>query len=98
MISVIFAILLGSNSTLKPNKHSDMLLSMFSESVKKIFQTTTKLYGLPIELYYRFNLKGWRDFKDSVDTSLFLGWYLQVTKHFNFQKFKFLSNYYIILF
>lgn len=57
----------------KSTRHTDMLLEMFSESVKRIFQTTTKLYGLPTKWYQKFNLKEWRNFKDSVDTSLSLG-------------------------
>lgn len=71
--TVIISILLGNSPPEKSTRHSNLLLEMFSESVKRIFQTTTKLYGLPIEWYQRFNLKEWRDFKDSVDMSLSLG-------------------------
>ncbi|KAG6452805.1 cytochrome P450 315a1, mitochondrial [Manduca sexta] len=69
---VIIAILLGSNSSIKTSKQYEMLLCMFSESVKNIFQTTTKLYALPVTWCQRINLKVWRDFKECVDMSLFL--------------------------
>lgn len=72
-LSVIVAVMLGSNSTLKTSKDSEALLANFSESVKEIFKTTTKLYGLPLHLCQKLNLKVWRDFKDSVDISLSLG-------------------------
>ena len=65
--------MLGSSSSLKPDIHYETLLTMFSETVKKIFQTTTKLYGLPVNMCQRLNLKVWRDFKESVDISLSLG-------------------------
>ncbi|CAB3220715.1 unnamed protein product [Arctia plantaginis] len=71
-IDVIVAVILGNNSTIKPNKDCEALLTNFSESVKKIFQTTTTLYGLPLHLCQKFNLKVWRDFKESVDISLSL--------------------------
>nr|BAN66313.1 cytochrome P450 315A1 [Mamestra brassicae] len=71
-IDVILAVMLGSSTSLKPDKHYDALLTMFSETVKKIFQTTTKLYGLPVNVCQKLNLKIWRDFKESVDISLSL--------------------------
>lgn len=64
--------MLGTSS-LKPDKHCETLLTKFSEAVKKIFQTTTKLYGLPVQICQKLNLKVWRDFKDCVDISLSLG-------------------------
>ena len=67
--------MLGSSSSLKPNKHYEPLLTMFSQAVKRIFQTTTKLFGLPVNMCQKLNLKVWRDFKESVDTSLSLGNY-----------------------
>ncbi|KAI8436883.1 hypothetical protein MSG28_010330 [Choristoneura fumiferana] len=39
---------------------------------QKIFQTTTKLFGLPLNLCLRLNLNVWRNFKESVDMSLLL--------------------------
>nr|QZU75317.1 cytochrome P450 315a1 [Antheraea pernyi] len=69
---VIIAILLGNNSSIKPDKYYEQLLNVFSESVKKIFQTTTRLYALPINICQKFNFKVWRDFKESVDVSLSL--------------------------
>lgn len=48
---------------------------MFSCEVRKIFRTTTKLYGLPLNLCQRFDLKVWTDFKECVDSSVFLGMY-----------------------
>ncbi|XP_023938528.2 cytochrome P450 315a1, mitochondrial [Bicyclus anynana] len=69
--NVLVSILLGENS-MQRSQHYDKMLSIFSESVKKIFQDTTKLYGWPVEWCQYFNLKVWRDFKDSVDLSLHL--------------------------
>ncbi|XP_049873126.1 cytochrome P450 315a1, mitochondrial [Pectinophora gossypiella] len=69
---VIINILLGSKSSIKIDKHYEELLALFSETVKNIFSTTTKLYGLPVNWIQCLNLKSWRDFKDSVDLSLFL--------------------------
>ncbi|KAJ0176555.1 hypothetical protein K1T71_007734 [Dendrolimus kikuchii] len=71
-INVILGILLGTNDKMKPTNQYEMLLDIFSEWVKKIFITTTKLYGLPIYWFYRLNLKPWRDFKECVDNSLLL--------------------------
>lgn len=71
-IDVIIAVMSGSSSSLKQDKHYDSLLTMFSEAVKKIFQTTTKLFGLPLNTCQKLNLKVWRDFKESVDISLLL--------------------------
>lgn len=72
-VSVIIAILLGSDSSIKPDKYYDQLLTVFSESVKKIFQTTTKLHAMPVNLCQKLNLKLWSDFKESVDVSLSIG-------------------------
>ncbi|CAK1551155.1 unnamed protein product [Leptosia nina] len=69
---VLIQVLIGNTDPLKGN-HYDELLQIFTESVKKIFQTTTKLYGLPITWCQRLNLKVWRDFKEAVDVSLLLG-------------------------
>nr|WNK22284.1 cytochrome P450 [Athetis lepigone] len=71
-IDVIIAVMLGTSSSLKPDIHYETLLAMFAETVKKIFQTTTKLYGLPVKMCQKWNLKVWRDFKESVDISLSL--------------------------
>ncbi|KAJ8731282.1 hypothetical protein PYW07_004446 [Mythimna separata] len=71
-IDVIIAIMSGSSSSLKRNKHYENLVTMFTEAVKKIFLTTTKLYGLPLNMCQKLNLKVWRDFKESVDLSLSL--------------------------
>ncbi|KAL0883063.1 hypothetical protein ABMA27_016533 [Loxostege sticticalis] len=70
-IDVLISVLLGGES-LTASKHNDELLIMFSESVKKIFHTTTKLYGLPVHWCQRLNTKAWRNFKESVDVSIFL--------------------------
>ncbi|XP_031765938.1 cytochrome P450 315a1, mitochondrial isoform X2 [Galleria mellonella] len=67
---VIINVLLGSNSSIKTSKHFEELLGFFSENVKKVFQTTTKLYGLPVSLCRYLNLKIWRDFEESVDLSI----------------------------
>lgn len=75
IFTVIIAVMLGSSSSLKPEKHYEELLTKFSEAVKKIFQTTTKLFGLPVNMCQKYNLKVWRDFKESVDISLSLGKY-----------------------
>ncbi|XP_073956980.1 cytochrome P450 315a1, mitochondrial-like [Choristoneura fumiferana] len=69
---VILSILIGTNSSLKYSAHYEELLTMLSETVKKIFQTTTKLFGLPLNLCLRLNLNVWRNFKESVDMSLLL--------------------------
>ncbi|KAJ8722153.1 hypothetical protein PYW08_004555 [Mythimna loreyi] len=71
-IDVIIAVMSGSSSTFKPTKHYKNLLAMFTEAVKRIFQTTTKLYGLPLNVCQKLNLKVWRDFQESVDVSLSL--------------------------
>lgn len=71
--SVIMAVLLGNNPQLNTDKHYDSLLTTFSEAVKRIFQTTTKLYGIPVNICQKLDLKVWRDFKESVDVSLSLG-------------------------
>lgn len=67
--------MLGSSSSIKLDQHYETLLTMFAEAVKKIFQTTTKLYGLPVIMCQKLNLKVWKDFKESVDISLSLGNY-----------------------
>ncbi|XP_063383879.1 cytochrome P450 315a1, mitochondrial [Cydia fagiglandana] len=67
---VMLAILAGASSN--GVKHSEEMFSNFSETVKQIFQTTTKLYGLPLNICQRLNLKVWRNFKESVDASLHL--------------------------
>ncbi|KAI5637274.1 cytochrome p450 domain-containing protein [Phthorimaea operculella] len=67
---VIINVLLGTESSLTKTKHYEELLSRFSEEVKKIFQTTTKLYGLPVHWLQRLNTKQWREFKECVDLSL----------------------------
>ncbi|CAK1580374.1 unnamed protein product [Parnassius mnemosyne] len=69
---VIIKVLLGTNSSTFESRHYEELVTIFSNSVKKIFQTTTKLYGLPLNLCQRLNLKVWTDFKESVDSSVFL--------------------------
>ncbi|XP_068633672.1 cytochrome P450 315a1, mitochondrial isoform X2 [Battus philenor] len=69
---VIINVLLGTNSSLSESKQYEDLISTFSQEVRKIFYTTTKLYGLPLGLCEMFNLKIWTDFKDSVDSSVFL--------------------------
>ncbi|CAF4934527.1 unnamed protein product [Pieris macdunnoughi] len=69
---VIIQVLIG-NTDPPQGKHYDELLTMFTESVKKIFETTTKLYGIPVNWCHRFNLKVWQDFKECVDLSLLLG-------------------------
>ncbi|XP_038209628.1 cytochrome P450 315a1, mitochondrial [Zerene cesonia] len=69
--NVVIQVLLG-NVTPPPSNHHDELLRLFSSSVKKIFETTTKLYGIPLSVCQRFNLKIWTDFKECVDLSLFL--------------------------
>ncbi|CAH2262843.1 jg9217 [Pararge aegeria aegeria] len=69
--NVLVNILLGENS-IRHSQHYDTMLNMFSDSVKKIFQATTKLYGWPVEWCQYFNLKVWRHFKESVDLSLHL--------------------------
>ncbi|XP_026735109.1 cytochrome P450 315a1, mitochondrial [Trichoplusia ni] len=71
-IDVIMAVLLGNNPQLNTDKHYDTLLTTFSEAVKRIFQTTTKLYGIPVNICQKLDLKVWRDFKESVDVSLSL--------------------------
>ncbi|CAH1638272.1 unnamed protein product [Spodoptera littoralis] len=71
-IDVIISVMLGSSIFHKFSVHSDALLTAFAEEVKKIFQTTTKLYGWPVNMCQKMNLKVWRDFKKSVDISLFL--------------------------
>lgn len=75
-VTVIIAVMLGNKAILKSDKHTDAQLKKFSESVKRIFQTTTKLYALPINLCQKLNLKVWRDFKECVDISLQLGKYI----------------------
>ncbi|CAG4971623.1 unnamed protein product [Colias eurytheme] len=69
--NVVIQVLLG-NVTPPPSNHHDELLRLFSSSVKKIFETTTKLYGIPLSLCQRLNLKIWTDFKECVDLSLLL--------------------------
>ncbi|XP_053609196.1 cytochrome P450 315a1, mitochondrial-like isoform X2 [Plodia interpunctella] len=66
---VTIQILLGTKESFVQSKYYDDLLNLFSESVKKIFKTTTKLSGYPIELCQQFNLKVWRDFRECVDMS-----------------------------
>lgn len=86
LISVIIKILMGTESSLIASKHYEELLLRFSETVKTIFQTTTKLYDLPVNLYQRLNLNAWKEFKESVDSSLFLGeYYFQIGPSYNFQ-------------
>lgn len=70
---VIINILMGTESALTAGKHMEELLQMFSQSVKRIFETTNRLYSLPVYWCKRLNLKVWKDFKESVDLSLFLG-------------------------
>ncbi|CAH2096099.1 unnamed protein product [Euphydryas editha] len=69
--NVIINVLLGTNN-LSHSRHYEQLLTVFATSVRKIFQTTTRLYAWPVEWCQRFNLKSWRDFKESVDLSLCL--------------------------
>ncbi|XP_046965607.1 cytochrome P450 315a1, mitochondrial [Vanessa cardui] len=69
--NVVINVLLGCNS-LSRSRHNEELLTIFTSSVRKIFQTTTKLYALPVNWCQRLNLKVWRDFKECVDLSLFL--------------------------
>ncbi|XP_050680017.1 cytochrome P450 315a1, mitochondrial [Leptidea sinapis] len=83
-INVLINILMGTNIP-TPSRHYDELLLKFSSSVKDIFETTTKLYGLPINLCQQLNLKLWRDFKECVDLSLLLGNKL-VTEMLHLQK------------
>ncbi|CAG9786808.1 unnamed protein product [Diatraea saccharalis] len=68
---VIVNVLLGEQC-MTPSMHYEQLLKQFSEAVKQIFHTTTSLYALPVSWYQQLNLKPWRDFKESVDTSLLL--------------------------
>ncbi|XP_063825653.1 cytochrome P450 315a1, mitochondrial isoform X1 [Ostrinia nubilalis] len=70
-IDILISILLGGES-LTPSKHNKELLLKFAQSVKKIFHTTTKLYGLPVHWCQRLNTKAWRNFKESVDLSILL--------------------------
>lgn len=72
LFSVLVNVLLGENC-LQRSQHYDEMCSIFSDSVKKIFHVTTKLYGWPVEWCQYFNLKVWRDFKECVDLSLQLG-------------------------
>ncbi|XP_045447893.1 cytochrome P450 315a1, mitochondrial [Melitaea cinxia] len=69
--NVIISVLLGTNSLSRSRQYEE-LLSLFATSVKKIFETTTRLYAWPVEWCHRFNLKAWRDFKESVELSLYL--------------------------
>ncbi|KAL4715422.1 hypothetical protein ACJJTC_015325 [Scirpophaga incertulas] len=71
-IDVIINVLQGTEC-ITPGIFYEELLTMFSESVKKIFHTTTQLYGLPVSWYYKLNLKPWREFKECVDLSILLG-------------------------
>ncbi|XP_013197398.2 cytochrome P450 315a1, mitochondrial [Amyelois transitella] len=66
---VIIQILLGSKESFNRSKYYEELLNMFSESVKMIFITTTKLSAFPLHLSQQLNLKVWRDFKDCIDLS-----------------------------
>nr|UUA80965.1 shadow [Chilo suppressalis] len=68
---VIISVLLGGQC-MTESLYYEELLKIFSESVKKIFETTTSLYALPVSWYQQLNLKPWREFKESVDTSIFL--------------------------
>lgn len=77
---MIVAILIGSGNKQK-SIHYDKLIDIFADEVKKIFQTTTKLFGLPLQLCYRLNLKIWRDFKECVDNSMLLGKILFINKY-----------------
>ncbi|XP_059052296.1 cytochrome P450 315a1, mitochondrial [Achroia grisella] len=67
---VIISILLGANGLIVRGKYFEELLGLFSENVKKIFQNTTKLYGLPVALCQYFDLKIWKDFENSVNSSV----------------------------
>ncbi|XP_047991685.1 cytochrome P450 315a1, mitochondrial isoform X2 [Leguminivora glycinivorella] len=69
-IEVMLAILAGSSSN--GVKYSEAMISNFSDTLKQIFKTTTKLYGLPLNICQSLNLKVWRNFKESVDASLHL--------------------------
>lgn len=73
VFTVVINVLLGSDRGLVKSKHYEQLLTTFSETVKNIFITTTKLHGLPINWCQRFNLKVWRDFQEAVDLSITLG-------------------------
>lgn len=75
-VLVIINILMGPEFALITSKHTEELLQIFSQSVKRIFETTNRLYNLPVHWCERLNLKVWRDFKESVDLSLHLGNYL----------------------
>ncbi|OWR46642.1 cytochrome P450 CYP315A1 [Danaus plexippus plexippus] len=83
--NVIINILLGTHS-LELSDHYNEMLSLFSDSMKKIFQTTTKLYSIPVNWCQKLNLKVWRDFKESVDLTLFLG--RKITREMMFNKNK----------
>ncbi|XP_045772799.1 cytochrome P450 315a1, mitochondrial [Maniola jurtina] len=69
--NVLVNVLLGENS-IPRSQHYDEMLNRFSDSVKKIFHATTTLYGWPVEWCQYFNLKVWKDFRESVDLSLHL--------------------------
>lgn len=73
---VIIGVLLGPDLVHKTSYHREELLTKFSDSVKRIFQTTTKLHALPLHWCQLLNLKPWRDFKECVDMSIMLGKYL----------------------
>lgn len=70
--SAIISVLLGPNSLLQESKYFDDLLDNFSEMVKRIFESTSKLFILPANWYQKLNMTAWKDFKDSVDSSLYL--------------------------
>lgn len=72
---------MGNESALMTSKHNEELLHIFSQSVKRIFETTNRLYSLPVYWCERFNLKVWKDFKESVDLSLHLGNLHYVVRH-----------------
>ncbi|XP_050351130.1 cytochrome P450 315a1, mitochondrial [Nymphalis io] len=69
--NVVINVLLGSN-IISRSQYYEELLTMFATSVRKIFQTTTRLYALPVNWCQRLNLKVWRDFKECVDLSIFI--------------------------
>ncbi|KAG7308546.1 hypothetical protein JYU34_005764 [Plutella xylostella] len=70
--NAVIAVLMGSSSKVQKSMHFNELLCKFSDTVKGIFETTTALFGLPVNICQKLNLPVWKDFKECVDESLIL--------------------------
>lgn len=71
-VKTLLSLLIGPENYLKALHIYEDLLFRYANTVKLIFETTSKLLLLPAELACKFQIKSWRNFEKCVNESLSL--------------------------